>query len=359
MANPKFDPKELETTEIKKGYYGQIPVYNYPVTPKEAMWAMLKRQPIWQTTGSELAVFTPLCLPDNIARAFIFEERPFDPNNGGGPDMFGIEWEYVPMAGGSMVRPGKPFMEDANEWYDKLVWPDPTKWDWKGTAEANKNFLKSDKYISFWIMNGWYERLISFMDFEGAIMALADEDQQDAVKELFDKLSDLYIQMIDLALEYMPEIDGFCIHDDWGAQKETFFSPATAEEMIVPAMKKVTDHIHSKGRHAELHSCGQNYKQVPNYIKAGWDLWNPQPMNDTHRIYEEYGDKLIIGVVPEMSTAEETDEAQQRAEADAFAAKFCSDPKRPCTLNKTSSRNMTAAFSEQLYKDSRLAYENL
>jgi hypothetical protein len=29
--------------------------------------------------------------------------------------MFGIEWEYVPQVGGSMVRPGKPFVEDANE----------------------------------------------------------------------------------------------------------------------------------------------------------------------------------------------------------------------------------------------------
>jgi hypothetical protein len=37
--------------------------------------------------------------------------------------MFGIEWEYIPAAGGSMVRPGKPFLEDANEWKEKVVGP--------------------------------------------------------------------------------------------------------------------------------------------------------------------------------------------------------------------------------------------
>ena len=84
-----------------------------------------------------------------------------------------------------------------------------------------------------WFLNGWFERLISFMDFDNAVVALIDEDQKDAVKELFDRLSDLYIKIIDKYLEYFPGIDGFCIHDDWGAQKDTFFSPDTAMEMIV------------------------------------------------------------------------------------------------------------------------------
>ena len=43
--------------------------------------------------------------------------------NYGGPDMFGIEWEYVPVAGGSMVRPGTPLLEDANDWNQILKLP--------------------------------------------------------------------------------------------------------------------------------------------------------------------------------------------------------------------------------------------
>jgi hypothetical protein len=157
-------------------------------------------------------------------------------------------------------------------------------------------------------------------------------------------------------LDVIPEIDGFCIHDDWGGQNETFFSPAIVEEMIVPYMKRVTDYLHSRGKTCELHSCGNNYKQVPNMIKAGWDRWNPQPMNDTYRIYDDYGDKILVGVMPRMSKAGEADEDQQRREAEAFVQKFCADPHKPCFVNKTAAREMTPAFSEELYRLSRMAY---
>ncbi len=356
MANPKFDEKELDVQNNDVSMFGTIPIYNYPVTPKEAHKAMLDHKPIWVTTGAETTIFTPLCYPDNIARAFVFEARPFNPADGGGKDIFGIEWEYIPVANGSMVRPGKPFLEYADEWYDKIVWPNPEEWDWKGTAELNQEYLNTDKYVMFMILNGWFERLISFMEFEGAIMAMADEDYQEDVIKLFDKLSDLYIKVIDLVCEYMPQVDGFCVHDDWGSQKETFFSPALVEKVIVPAMRKVTDHIHAKGKYAELHSCGQIYKQVPNIIKAGWDNWNPQPMNDTEKIFEEYGDQLVVGVIPQMSSAEDADEATQIAEADAFVQKICSDPKKTATINYSAVRRMTNAFARELYKASRIAY---
>jgi hypothetical protein len=92
--------------------------------------------------------------------------------------MFGIEWEYIAQVGGSMVRPGKPFIEDANELADKVVWPDIDKWDWEGCAKANVEYLSKPNFNICWFLNGWYERLISFMDFEGAVVAMIDEDQR-------------------------------------------------------------------------------------------------------------------------------------------------------------------------------------
>ncbi len=71
-------------------------------------------------------------------------------------------------------------------------------------------------------------------------MALIDEDQKQAVKDFFDKLTDLYIQICDKMMVYFPNIDGFNCHDDWGSQKETFFSPDIVEEMIVPYMRRLT-----------------------------------------------------------------------------------------------------------------------
>ncbi len=332
-------------------------VFNYPVSSREAYAAMTKRRPVWQVTGLDNRIFTPRILPDNCARAFVLEARPFDmAREGGGKDIFGIDWEFIPVAGGSMVRPGKPFMDDANEWYDKLVWPDIANWDWEGSARANNGtYLTEENFNIAWFQTGWYERLVSFMDFEGAIMAMIDEDQKGAVKELFDKLSDLYIGIFEKYLIHYEHIDGFYIHDDWGSQKETFFSPATAEELIVPAMKKVTDFIHSRGKFAELHSCGQLMKQVPNMIAAGWDAWGGQEMNDTQKIYELYGDRILIGVIPDMFDLENTSEEEQRRRAREYADKFCR-PEKPSYFNFMGSKLMTPAFREELYRQSRINY---
>ncbi|MDR0862823.1 MAG: methyltransferase [Oscillospiraceae bacterium] len=356
MAIPKFDEKELKVVSTTPGFAGPgTPNYDYPVSPKEATAALYSRKPVWQLTGGESTMFSPKVNPDNIARAFVFDGSGFPFGSGGGPDMFGIEWEYIAQVGGSMVRPGKPFLEDANEWHEKLVWPDIDTWDWEGAAKANASYLSPDKSNVCWFLNGWYERLISFMDFEGAIMALADDEQQDAVKELFDKLSDLYIRIFDKYITYFPAIDGFCIHDDWGSQKETFFSPALAKEMIVPAMRKVTDYLHSRGKYCDLHSCGQALKQIPNFIAAGWDSWSGQTMNDTQKIYELYGDKILIGVIPDSFDPATTSEADQRAAAKTFADKFA-NPDKPSYVNTYGSSVFTPAYREELYKQSRINY---
>jgi len=360
MTIPAFDPKELAIKEELPSRMGgpPIPVYSFPVAPKEAYKAALMRKPIWQLAGVEQVLFVPKICPDNVARAFVFDGTGMPQSDGGGKDMFGIEWEFVAQVGGSMVRPGKPFLSDANEWYDKLIWPDIDTWDWEESSKINQAFLSTERFNTCWLMNGWYERLISFMDFEGAIMAMVDEDQTDAVKELFDKLSDLYISIFDKYLQYFPQIDGFSIHDDWGSQKETFFSPAVAKEMIVPYMRKVTDHLHSKGKFCDFHSCGQLLKQVPNMIAAGWDSWSGQAMNDTQKIYELYGDQILIGVIPDMYDPSVTSEEDQRAAARAYADKFC-NPDKPSFFNTYGAPVLTSAFREELYKQSRQKYSRM
>ncbi len=374
MAVPKFDPKEMRVVSevpafpfmpaMKDGDEKNLPfppmppmkIYNYPVTEREAVIALMKREPIWQVSGMmESRMFSPKIIPDNIARSFVYEKNFFDPNKGGGPDMFGMIWEYVPIANGSMIRPGKPFMTDFNEWPNKIVWPDIESWDWEGSAKENKGFLKPDKFNLCWFLTGWYERLITFMEFENAVVAMIDEDQQDAIKAFFDKATDLYIKIFDKFIKYFPEIDGFNIHDDWGSQQETFFAPSVVSEMIVPYMKRVTDFLHSKGKYCELHSCGQLMKQIPNMIAAGWDSWTGQPMNDTHKIYDLYGDKLLIAVLPDKFDPAKLSEEQQREEAKKYAAKFC-NPKKPSFLNFSGAQMLTPTFREELYRQSRINY---
>ena len=109
--------------------------------------------------------------------------------------MFGVEWEYVPVVGGSTTRPGNPLLTDANDWPQKVVFPTKEvidSWDWEGCRKRSDTLMREKDMWEIVICTGFYERLISFMDFEGAAVAMIDEDQEDAIKALYDKLSDLH-----------------------------------------------------------------------------------------------------------------------------------------------------------------------
>lgn len=357
MEKIPFSEKELEVKGERPGRMRNSPpvkIYNKPITDKENMWLMYKeRTPMWVPGTGDAISISPKCIPDNISRGFVYGCEHIDNlTEAGGPDMFGIVWEFVPQAGGSMVRPGKPTLEDANDWKEVIKFPDVDSWDWAGTAERYAPMLNGDSWVSFTVLTGCtFERLISFMDFEGAVMALVDEDQQDAVHELLDATSDVVCKIVDKVAEYMPQVDAICVHDDWGSQAQPFFSQETAMEMIVPYMKKVVDHIHSKGMIADLHSCGHIESRVECFIKAGWDVWRPQPMNDTDKLFREYGDKIIIAVIPDAVT-EDMPEEEQRAAARRYVEKYCI-PGKPVIIGRTDG---TTAFNEELYKCSRLAY---
>ncbi len=351
-----FSEEELKVVREIPGFYPGMPstpVYDFPTVPKEAYLGLINKKPIWQVTSIESTAFCPSIFPDNVARAFMIEANPLPRDQYGGKDMFGIEWQYVETAQGSMVKPGSPFLNDANEWEEKLVWPDIDSWDWEGSAKANNTFLNNGTAIVPWIMNGYYERLISFMDFDGAVMALIDEDQKDAVKALFEKLTDLYIRIVDKFIDHF-NVDGFTVHDDWGSQRAPFFSPDTAMEMIVPAMRQLTDHIHERGRIADLHSCGHLEIQAPSIIEAGWDSWDPQVMNDTHMLYEKYGDRIVIGVIPDTYPYDASEE-QQRAEAAGFVDRFC-NPDKPAHFSHYGMGALTQAYREELYRLSRIKF---
>jgi len=305
MERIPFDPREVAEFEIIPPRFPGMPpgkAFKTPITPKENMRLVYQKQlPLWIPSSADTRLFIPRIDPDNVARCLIMEANPLKPEEMvGGKDKHGIDWVYVPQVGGSMVRPGNPVLQDVNDWKKIVSFPDIESWDWEGSAKSNADYVNTDKFLIVWIMTGFFERLISLMDFDNAALALIDEDQKDAIHELFDALADLYCRMVDKYQQYF-NVDALCLHDDWGSQRAPFFSLDTVMEMIVPHLKKVVDHCHSRGLFFDMHSCGKNELLVPAYIAAGVDSWSGQPMNDKAMLYEKYGDKIILGIDPKGS----------------------------------------------------------
>jgi len=358
MNKIPFSEDELKVVREDPGFMGgKVPVYNFPCTPKEAIHSLyMDKKPVWFPIGSETKMFCPSVIPDNIARGFVFEQEKLDPALYGGKDMFGVEWVYVEQVGGSMVKPGAPTLEDVYDWEDVLTFPDINAWDWEGSAKANAEFFNTDKYVELMLLNGcWFERLISFMDFEGAAMAVVDEEVEDKLHALLKKTTDLYISIIDKAFEVYP-IDGINIHDDWGSQMAPFFSEEVARKYFLPEMKRLVDHVHAGGHPITLHSCGHNETRVNIFVEAGFDGWAPMAMNDCAALYENVGDKMVIGltsVEPDIDADTATDE-EIIAFAKEYAAKF-TKPGKCATLGR-SKIFMNELFKKTLYEESRKAY---
>jgi hypothetical protein len=305
---------ELRTVRTAgEGRFFEVPVRETPITVKDNLKRFVSKQtPVFQPTELDYMSLIPVAIPDNKARGLMFDAYDIPESEYGGPDFFGIQWRYVKQVGGSMVVPGAPKVLDINCWEDCLTFPDLDSINWEESSQGILG-LQDDNCLNYvWIMNGMFERLISFMDFENAILALVDEDQKEAVHRLFDRLCIFYDDLLSRYKKHY-NADIICFHDDWGSQRAPFFSLDTCREMIVPYIKRVAESTHKYGMYMDLHSCGKIEKLVPAMIESGIDIWYGQPMNDFDLLYENYAEEIIFGIPTKVITTADRDE-------DAFAA---------------------------------------
>lgn len=331
-----------------------IPKYNTPISAKENYYNMFDKNKKceWFPAHCDCVNFNPVIVPDCVARGMVSEVQQVSVDEFGGKDMFGLEWEFEKEVGGSMVKPGMYLFDDANDWEEKVVFPNLDEWDWEGCADRNRGiYFDTDRIVEYVQFTGMFERLISFMTMQNALVALMDEDQQDAVKALFSRLADFYDDLIDHFYRYF-HINMFQFHDDWGSQRGPLINPDTIREMIAPYMKRVVDSCHKRGIIFDFHCCGKNELLVPIMIECGMDQWGGQAINDFDYIYKEYGDKIAIGITPyDCRTVRDPEEADRLAKkfVDDYAPGFQEKPFFAVM------RRAIPEYREAVYKYSRMA----
>jgi hypothetical protein len=221
--------------------------------------------------------------------------------------MFGVEWQYVPITGGSMVKPENPKIKDINRWEEYVSFPNLDEWDWEGSAKKNAPLFHKDRMLRIWLMNGLNERLISMMDFDRTMIAYIDEDQKEGVHRFFDRLCDFYDDLIGRFKKHF-DADVLMFNDDWGTQRGPQFSPDTAREMLAPYIRRIVESCHKRGMYFELHCCGKNDMLVDVMAESHIDLWAPQEINDFDLLYRLTAGRFALVIpfdVPEGATEEQ------------------------------------------------------
>ncbi|MDD6189367.1 MAG: uroporphyrinogen decarboxylase family protein [Clostridiales bacterium] len=290
--------------ECGESFFKPAYMRSFPITQRENLRRVLEHdrvnKPMYMPSASDCQCFSPSLLPDCRVRAWCLEIDPPKMESTVGPDMFGVDWEFVPITQGSMVRPGKPLVPDINHWEDYVKFPDLDSWDWEGSAKKNAPMFHPDRMNKIWILTGLNERLISFMDFDKTMLAYIDEDQQAAVHRLFDKLCDFYDDLIGRFRKWY-HADIVLFNDDWGTQRAPQFSAGTCREMIAPYIKRLVESCHKRGMYFELHCCGRNHLLAPVMVECGVDFWHPQEINDLPLLFELVGRDMPLGLPPETS----------------------------------------------------------
>jgi hypothetical protein len=203
-------------------------------------------------------------------------------------DWFDVEWTFVPEAGGPMLKPGTQFMDDVTKWRELVKFPRLEDYDIEGRCKKFLETYDPEKILHINIGLGCTERLVALMGgYTDAMIALAMEPEE--VRAFLEAFVDFEIRAIGKLLEYLP-IDMITYHDDWGTERDTFFSEAMMEDIVFPPTKRLFDFIHSKDICVEHHCCGNIKRFVPYMIKTGADFVQIQARaNDMPAFKKKYG----------------------------------------------------------------------
>ena len=267
-----------------------VPVFDYPISPRENFQRVLKHDnPLWVPTsvndfnlvlGGELTG-----LPD---LRFDFAERCY------WTDLFGCEWEWIPDAGGSMLKPNQvPVLADITEWEKKIVWPDLNEARIKACCEKtmSQSHFHAEKMNYYDFGQGCTERLVAVLGgYTEAMLALAEEPE--ACRDFMCELSRFHCEMFDKISKYFPT-DMIMYHDDWGTERDAFFGERMMDEIVYEPSEIIFKHVKESGVAMLFHTCGCVKRFLPYMVTLGADFLQLQVRaNDVKAYKEQYGDKL-------------------------------------------------------------------
>lgn len=244
-----------------------------------------------------------------------FNDRPLFMN---GVDDFGVQWELDPEHPELMthVKPGCELFDDITEWKKHVTFPSCKDKNWEMAAMRTKAmWAKKDEIQGYVVGNmGAFEKICAMMGHVNAMMAMYDDEE--AFAEFVEAYADYRIEQFEYIKKYL-DVDFMMMHDDWGNQKNMFFSPEMWRKFFKEPERRMVKRCQELGMHYMHHSCGYIEPIIPDLVEIGVESWHGgAPVNDLKKIKAEYGDKLIFagGVDPQVTDTGRATEEEIRAE---------------------------------------------
>ncbi|MDR0839722.1 MAG: hypothetical protein LBN99_08815 [Oscillospiraceae bacterium] len=306
MKYPRYEYMQAGVPTVKsKSFFTPdefvLPKFDYPISPIENLKRSAKRdKPLWvpiSSTDFQSVQPNDCILPTEKTKGLTVaaDFGRFAKENWTFRDWFNTDWTFVISAGGPMLTPGTQLLDDITRWEDVVKFPDLSEWDFDTYADNYmKNVYDPNKALTLDIGLGCTERLVSIMGgYTDTMLALATEPE--ACLAFFERFIDHEIEQFDRLMEYYP-ITMLTYHDDWGNEKDTFFSPKMLEALLFAPTKRFISHVKAQDVAFEFHSCGNITRFVPYFIELGVDFMQSQRRAvNFPEVKAQYDDKIGFG----------------------------------------------------------------
>lgn len=175
---------------------------------------------------------------------------------------------------------------------DAYPWPDPTAPGLLDGAQETVNALGGEYFIVPNFGFALFERAWSLRGFEQLFVDIGEDPE--FVEALLDRITEIQLILIRRFLDL--GIDGGYFGDDYGAQKNLLFSPATWRRLIKPRLARMFAPFCERGLPVIMHSDGQIQKILPDLVEIGLTALNPvQPeVLDHSWLYQNFGGRLAF-----------------------------------------------------------------
>jgi hypothetical protein len=125
--------------------------------------------------------------------------------------------------------------------------------------------------------------------------------RRDYVRKVFDYQCEIGLRNIELMAQAVGDLVDvvFVSGTDFGTQQGPFLSVSSYRELFKPYHSAVNAKIHElTGWKTFIHSCGSVYDLIPEFIDAGFDIFNPVQCSacgmEPRRLKEEFGGDLVF-----------------------------------------------------------------
>jgi uroporphyrinogen-III decarboxylase len=201
------------------------------------------------------------------------------------------EWGYVWQ---SLDRTmGQPHVHPLADWtgIDSYVPPDPFA---PGRLDHVAAWTQQhrDKYLVFGIGISGFNCAMFTRGVEQFLMDLALD------RERAERVLDIVFGFENAIIEQLAPFDLDCVKfgDDWGTQDGLMIRPDLWREVFKPRYAEQYELIHRQGKQVWLHTCGDVYDVIPDFIEIGLDILELlQPdLFGIERLAQDFGGKVCF-----------------------------------------------------------------